>query len=264
MTIAVSITETNVFKTLRSFLLSVLPVGIDVIRAQVNRVPEPSSPDFVIVNSTMRTRLATNIDTYADALFVGSISYDTLDITSVDYGALTIGATVFMPNLPLGTVVTAFGTGTGGIGTYTISPPFSQQLTDQAGNPLTDQAGNLIVQTTLPSGPVAAGNAFFLQKTQFNMQIDVHGPNGGDNAQIITTMMRDDYAVQQFATSGLAITPLYADDPRQIPFINAEQQYENRWVVEAMLQVDPVITVPQQFADQLNVTLINVAATYPA
>ncbi len=298
MTIAVSITETNVFTALRSFLLSVLPAGMDVIRAQVNRVPEPSGPDFVLMNSTMRLRLATNIDSYADALFRGVIQGSTMIVTEAMYGALQVGSYLFMENLPSGTTVSAFLNGaTGGVGAYTITPAFpGVNLTDQFGNQLTDQAGNYIIEDTLPLGaefsmltdqlgnpltdqygniltsvpvtkisaPIAAGNILFLQKTQFSMQLDVHGPNSGDNAQAITTMLRDDYAVQQFATSGLAITPLYADDPRQIPFINAEQQYENRWVIEAMLQVDPVITIPQQFADQLNVMLINVAATYPA
>ncbi len=260
----VSITEANVFIVLGNFLTAILPPGVEVIRSQVNRTPEPSGADFVTMNSTGRSRLATNIDSYVDALFNGSISYDILTINSVAYGALTIGATLFMEGLPSGTIITAFGTGSGGIGTYTVSPPYSVALTDQSGNPLTDQVGNSLVETQLASSAVAAGAANFMQETQFNMQLDVHGPNGGDNAQIITTMLRDDYAVQSFAASGFDIFPLYAEDPRQIPFINAEQQYENRWIVEARIQANPSVLVPQQFADQLAIDVINVAATYPA
>ncbi len=84
------------------------------------------------------------------------------------------------------------------------------------------------------------------------------------NATIVSTLMRDGYAVDQFAASGFPGTPLHADDPRQVPFLNAEQQWETRWVVEARLQADETVTgIPQQFAGVLNVTLIDVDAAYP-
>ena len=46
-------------------------------------------------------------------------------------------------------------------------------------------------------------------------------------------MFRSSYAVDFFAALGGAITPLFASDPRQMPFVNAEQQYEDRYVIEA-------------------------------
>ena len=45
--------------------------------------------------------------------------------------------------------------------------------------------------------------------------------------------------------------------------INDQQQYEWRWVVEAMLQANQVVSVPQQFADQVTVEIISVDASYP-
>ena len=95
-------------------------------------------------------------------------------------------------------------------------------------------------------------------------QCDVHGLNSADNAQVISTLFRDSYAVDQFAGSGFGdITPLHADDPRQVPFINDQQQWENRWVVEALVQANQVVTLPQQFAGAVTVTLLSVDATYP-
>jgi hypothetical protein len=76
-------------------------------------------------------------------------------------------------------------------------------------------------------------------------------------------MLRDDYAMAQFSTSGFDVTPLYADDPKQVPFLNGEQQYETRWIVEAVLQVNPVVSVPQQFMDAASITLVEVDAAYP-
>jgi hypothetical protein len=102
-----------------------------------------------------------------------------------------------------------------------------------------------------------------MQPTQVLVQLDVHGPNSTDNCQIITTTFRSDYATTFFAASGKEIQPLYADDGHQMPFINGEQQYEDRWVIQAVLQANPIVSTPQQFADTLTVDLVEVDTTYP-
>lgn len=94
--------------------------------------------------------------------------------------------------------------------------------------------------------------------TEVTMQCDVHGPASADNAQIITTLFRSAYSVQQFATSGLDITPLHVSDPRQVPFVNGEQQFENRWAIDMAMQANPIVTVPQDFANTLTIGLIEV------
>jgi len=101
------------------------------------------------------------------------------------------------------------------------------------------------------------------QPTQFDYQIDVHGDLGGDAAQIITTTMRDPYATTFFELNSPEVSPLYANDPRQMPFTNGEQQYENRWVVEISLQVDPSISYPQQYANTLTIVPVSVEADFP-
>jgi hypothetical protein len=47
--------------------------------------------------------------------------------------------------------------------------------------------------------------------------------------------------------------PLYADDPRYMPFVNENQQYEWRWVLEACFQVNQTVVVPKQYADAVDV-----------
>jgi hypothetical protein len=59
-------------------------------------------------------------------------------------------------------------------------------------------------------------------------------------------------------------TPLHADDPRQVPFISAEQQFENRWIVEALVQANQTVVVPLQFASAVTLTLQDVDALFPA
>jgi hypothetical protein len=49
----------------------------------------------------------------------------------------------------------------------------------------------------------------------------------------------------------------------QAALVNGEEQYEERWIVGANLQYNPVVSTPQQFADTLEATLINVDEAFP-
>lgn len=104
--------------------------------------------------------------------------------------------------------------------------------------------------------PIARRNS--LVPTQLTVQIDIHGPSSADNAQIISTVLRDEYATKAFEATGVEVQTLYAEDPRQMPFLNGEQQIEWRWTVDAVLQVNPVVRTPQDFADVVEATLIEV------
>lgn len=180
MTVALKITESDVFSTLRSFVLEIVPSGVEVIKAQANRVPEPEGTEFVVMTAIRRERLEWNTTTFIDG--------------------------------------------------YPIDP-------------------SIRVDT---------------QPTQYTIQLDFHGSSGADYAQEFTTLFFSDYAFDEFGfITTLDIKPLYCSDPKQIPFINGEQQYEDRWIVEVEIQANMQTTVAQQFADQLQVNVISVAATYP-
>jgi hypothetical protein len=178
MSATISLTEAQTLTALRSVLLALMPAGIEIFRAQVNRVPMPIGPDFIEMTPVMRERLATNYDTYTD----------------------------------------------------TASPSVHVQ-----------QA---------------------MQSTQVTVQLDIFGPASADNAQIISTMFRDTQTSDVFAETGLAVQALYAGEPHETPFINGEQQFEYRWVVDVVLQANPIVTTPQQFADELIVGIINVDVQY--
>lgn len=232
MTVSLSLSESQTLIALRLFLLSVLPAGVEVVRGQDNRVSEPGADDFIVMTPMLRARLETNIASYEDASFTGAISGTAMTVTALAFGRIAVGNPVFGVGVAAGTSVSALGTGTGGVGTYTVSPA-----------------------QTIASQKLAAGVRAVMQPVEVTVQIDIHGPSSADNAQIITTLLRDEYAFDQFAASGFDVSPLYANDPRQMPFSNGEQQIENRWVVDAVLQCNPVLTVPQQFADELEVTI---------
>lgn len=236
----VSPTQSDVFKALRAFLLGVCASGTEVFQAQNNRVPEPHTGDFVVMSPLRDSRLATNEDDYIDSVFTGSIAGAVMTITAVQKGAIAVGSVMLGVNVATGTVVTAFGTGTGGVGTYTIDPT-----------------------QTIPSQVLATGIAAHTQKVQVVVQLDVHGDNAFENARAISTLFRDDYGVSAIQAANAAVTPLHADEARQAPFTNGEQQYEWRWVIEATLQVDETVTVhaAQPFTDTVTVDVLNVQAS---
>jgi hypothetical protein len=250
MTVAISLTESNVFAALRSVLLG-FPLtssdpncGVAIVRGLVNRVPEPKDGDFIVMWPLSRFRLATNIDAWSDSNCVGSIAAGILTVTSLALGTIIPGVQLFNNvgvNCSIVAQLTQIGPNPGGLGTYSVSAP----------------------QANTSSGTIYFGTLTAIQYTDMAIQCDVHGPNSGDNAQIISTLMRDWYGVNAFEEQGFDIQPLYADDPRQIPFINAEQQYEERWSVDVRLQINPIVTVTQQFADALVASTILVEAAFP-
>jgi hypothetical protein len=97
------------------------------------------------------------------------------------------------------------------------------------------------------------------QAVKYTIQIDCYGPLSGDWAAILSTMLRDEYACIALAPN---VQPLSADDPKMMPLIDGEFQYEQRWMVTAELQYNPVTSVSQDFAAALKVGLVNIDATY--
>jgi len=250
-----SITEKQLFTTLRGFLADILPPATQIVRAQVNRTAMPVG-DFVLMTALRRERLSTNIDLTIDTSLTAQIDGSMLTVHAISNGSLAVGSLLFGSPPPTdwdggttdwdggaatwdyfsyvlpGTRVTAFLTGTGGAGTYTVDPP---------------QAVGV--------GPIYAGITRSVMPTEVTFQLDVFGEACAENAQIVSTVVRDEYATRWFGETGLDIQPLHADDGRQMPFIDAETQYENRWIVEVCLQANMEVDTPMQFADEVAVTI---------
>ena len=213
-----------------------ISTGAEVIQAQLNRSAEPVAADFMTMTLVRAPRLATNVDSKIDCVFSANISGSVMTVDSIETGAIEVGATVFGPGVAPGTNIRAQL----GNNIYSVTP--SQNITQER---------------------LAASRKKLTQKAQVAIQLDVHGPNSTDFALAISTAFRDAYATELFAALNPLISPLYADDPRQLPFVNSEQQYEDRWVIEDQLQVDYSVSVSQQYADTLTIVPVSVEATFP-
>lgn len=93
----------------------------------------------------------------SSAIFTGSISTTTLTVTSVQSGTIAVGQAIFGQGIAQNSVITALGTGTGGVGTYTVSD--SQTVASTAINSVASPAivTGAISGTTLTVSAVTSG-----------------------------------------------------------------------------------------------------------
>lgn len=102
----------------------------------------------------------------SSAVFTGSISGTTLTVTAVKNGTIAINQALFGVGVTQETVITALGTGTGGIGTYTINQ--SQTVASELMNSATAGATvtGSIAGTTLTVTAVTSGTLYVGQTIQ--------------------------------------------------------------------------------------------------
>ena len=238
----ISPAQSQVQAALKAFLLDVLPAGWSVVEQVDNRVPEPQGK-FVALNVVRFRRLRTNKSTDDDCKFTAAIAGTTMTVSAVAHGVIDVGATVFGTGVAAGTKVTALGTGTGGVGTYTVDPA-----------------------QTISSRILSAGRKAIEEGVELTVQMDFHSSDvdAGDAARIVSTVLRDPYAVAFFEALADEVAPLHADDARMAVFFNEEVQAEWRWIVEAALQANQTVKVPMQYADSFDLDLVSVDADFPA
>jgi hypothetical protein len=93
-----------------------------------------------------------------------------------------------------------------------------------------------------------AGTATIEGPTRIDIQIDFYGEQAGEFCKTVKTAFRSHWGFSHFPAN---IKPLYTSDGIQTPLTTGEQQYESRWTLTASLQYNPIVTVPQDFADVL-------------
>jgi hypothetical protein len=89
--------------------------------------------------------------------------------------------------------------------------------------------------------------------------LDFYGPDSQEWAIKTVALWRDEYATEIFPSN---IQPLYADDPIQIPLIDGEAQYEQRWRLAGSLQYNPILSTAQQSMLGVNIGLAPIDQTF--
>lgn len=89
--------------------------------------------------------------------------------------------------------------------------------------------------------------------SRIDVQVDFYGDSAAEYCKATQTSFRSEWGFGQFP---LNIKPLYASDGMQSPLITGEQQWQTRWTLTVSMQYNPTVTVPQQFADEASVTIL--------
>lgn len=76
----------------------------------------------------------------------------------------------------------------------------------------------------------------------YMMQLDFYGDNAFDRAHKCAALWRSRYSTDKLK----GIQPLYANDVRNMEFVNEQDQYEKRFLVEIALQYNPHYTYSEQ------------------
>lgn len=76
----------------------------------------------------------------------------------------------------------------------------------------------------------------------YMMQLDFYGEQAFDRVTQCATMWRSQYTTNKLQ----AIQPLYANNPRNMEFVNEQDQYEKRFLLEIALQYNPYYTYAEQ------------------
>lgn len=124
------------------------------------------STTFNLPNYVERTPFGASLTTTASvtgtigALVVASISGTTMTVSGVTRGTLAVGDVISGTGVPAGSTITAFGSGSGGAGTYTVSKGGASVTGSISGNTFTVSnvsSGTLAIGQTISGTGVAGG-----------------------------------------------------------------------------------------------------------
>ena len=113
-----------------------------------------------------QNRYTWRISSPSAAVFTGSISGTTLTVTAITNGTIAINQALFGVNVTQATVITALGTGTGGVGTYTINQSQSVASTQMNSATVGAVVTGAISGTTLTVSAVTSGTLVVGQTIQ--------------------------------------------------------------------------------------------------
>ena len=94
----------------------------------------------------------------------------------------------------------------------------------------------------------------YVEVRQADIQVDLYGDNAGDRAIALETVFRSTYGYDTLTDIDARVAPLYSSDAIQAPMINAEDQWQERYIITLSLQVHVTITLKQDYFDQAEVS----------
>lgn len=157
-----------------------VPTMVGTLQTSTGKVGiSDNGVNVYIVDGT--NRYTWRISNPASAVFIGSVSGTTLTVTLLKSGSIGIGQSLFGVGVTPETVITALGTGTGGVGTYTINvsqtEPSEVFNSAAVGSTLTASISGNILTVSATSGTLYPGQTIQGASVAANTMIVSYGSN---------------------------------------------------------------------------------------
>ncbi|QHJ83903.1 MAG: hypothetical protein [Caudoviricetes sp.] len=109
-------------------------------------------------------------------------------------------------------------------------------------------------ETNADTGSSSTSAMTYGEVRQLDLQVDIYGDNAGDRAVALETVFRTNYAYDTITGTDSRVAPLYSSDAIQAPMVNAEDQWQDRYIITLSLQVHVTITLQQDYFDQAEIS----------
>lgn len=104
------------------------------------------------------------------------------------------------------------------------------------------------------TGNPATSAMGYTEVRQADIQIDIYGDNAGDRAIALETVFTSGYGYEKIKALDERLAPLYSSAAIQAPMINAEKQWQERYIITLSLQAHITVSFPQDYFDKAEIT----------
>ncbi|MFZ4835763.1 phage neck terminator protein [Rouxiella sp. Mn2063] len=94
----------------------------------------------------------------------------------------------------------------------------------------------------------------YTEVRQADIQVDIYGDGAGDRAIALETVFTSGYGYDKIKSIDSRLAPLHSSAAIQAPMINAESQWQERYVVTLSLQAHITVSFPQDYFDKAEIS----------
>lgn len=95
----------------------------------------------------------------------------------------------------------------------------------------------------------------YTEVRQADIQVDIYGQGAGDRAIALETVFASSFGYEKIKELDERLAPLYSSAAIQAPMINAESQWQERYLLTLSLQAHITVSFPQDYFDKAEITL---------
>ncbi|MRT01881.1 hypothetical protein GJV10_00420 [Ewingella americana] len=94
----------------------------------------------------------------------------------------------------------------------------------------------------------------YTEVRQADIQVDIYGAGAGDRAIQLETVFTSSYGYDKIKSIDARLAPLHSSAAIQAPMINAEAQWQERYIVTLSLQAHITVSFPQDYFDKAEIS----------